>query len=83
MQAGSDVLGVVINILSEKFPRAHVESTTDVFAVGLADSLAFAEIILTVEEQTTMCFNHESLDFDGPITPLKMARAFGAPQKAA
>lgn len=80
---GSDVLGVVINILSEKFPSAEVESTTDILAVGLADSLAFAEIILTVEELTTMSFNHESLDFDGPITPQTMARAFQSPQKAA
>jgi acyl carrier protein len=67
---------LLINIVSAKYPNARVDGSTDFFEVGLTDSLALLEIVLTVENETTMSFNPESLDFEGPITPLKMASAF-------
>ena len=76
MQARADVLGLLINILSAKYPNAGVHSSTDLFDVGLTNSLELLEIILTIENKTTMSFNPESLDFEGPITPLEMASAF-------
>ena len=76
MQAGVDVLGRLIDILSAKYPNTRVDPTTDILAAGLANSLAFTEIILTVEEESMTCFHHELLDFDGPLTPSRLAQAF-------
>ena len=83
MQSTADVLGLLINILSAKYPNACVDSTTEFFDIGLTNSLALLEIVLTVENETMMSFNPESLDFEGSITPSKMASAFQSPQKVA
>ena len=71
------VLGLVIGVLSEKFPSVHFEPGTP--DNGLADSQVILDIILTVEESSGMQFSPESFDFDGPLSPLKLAQAFKVP----
>lgn len=68
------ILAVILDILAAQ--SIAIGPTTDIFASGLTDSQGFLDIILEVEGRTTVKFNPESVDFDGPMTPLKMARAF-------
>jgi hypothetical protein len=67
------VLGLVISVLAEKFPAVRFEADTP--DNGIADSQVILDIILTVEE-SGMVFSPESFDFDGPLSPRKLAQAF-------
>jgi len=71
------VLDLVIGVLSEKFPMVRFEPGTP--DNGLADSQVILEIILTVEDGSGLRFSPEFFDFDGPLSPLKLAQAFKAP----
>ena len=73
-----DALPMIIDLLSKRYPHAQFEGSTNIFDAGLADSLAFSEIILDIEQRTTLSFHHEAVDFDGPMTPEKMAHALRA-----
>lgn len=73
-----NVLPMIIALLSKRYPHAQFDGGTNIFDAGLADSLAFSEIILDIEQHTTLSFHHETLDFDGPMTPAKMAYALRA-----
>jgi hypothetical protein len=73
------VLVVIMAALAEKYPGASLNPGTDIFGNGLADSQMFLDMILDVEGKTGLLFNPDSLDFDGAMTPLKMAMAFKAP----
>jgi acyl carrier protein len=72
------VLPMIIAVLSQRYPHAKFDDSTNIFDAGLADSLAFSEIILDIEAHTTLSFHHEAIDFDGPMTPAKMAHALRA-----
>lgn len=68
-------LAAIMAALSEKFPAESISITTDIFD-GLADSQAFLDIVFSVEKQTGTTFDAELLDFEGAMTPERMAQAF-------
>jgi len=72
----TEVMAVVLAVLTSKYPTIPVTDTSDIFASGLADSQEFLDIILEVEGQTGLVFNPEALDFNGILSPLTLAQAF-------
>ena len=72
----TEVTAVVLAVLANKYPTIQVTGTSPIFDNGLADSQDFVDIILEVEGQTGLVFNAEALDFNGIMTPVRLAQAF-------
>jgi len=72
-------LAAILGLLTKQYPKERIHRNTDIWGTGLADSQAFLDIIFNVEGTTGWHCEFDLLDFDGPMTPLKMARAFKAP----
>ena len=72
----AEVMTMVMRLLTDKYPSAHIDQTADIFSTGLMDSQAFLDFILEVEGLSGMEFNPEALDFNGDMTPITLAQAF-------
>ena len=72
-------LTAIMAALAEKYPTESFSTSTDIFGTGLADSQTFLDILLAVEEQTGTRFDAGMLDFEGEVTPQRMAQAFKVP----
>ena len=72
-------LVVIVAALSEKHPNTAINSETEIFGSGLADSQMFFDIVMEVERKTGLMFNPDALGFEGEMTPSKMATAFKLP----
>ena len=78
-EAVPEVLDLVMGVLAQKYPDVKINPDTPVFDHGLADSQVILDIILQVEDRAGMQFRPEFFDLDGPLSPLKLSRAFKAP----
>lgn len=63
----------MISVLVQRFPEVRFQADTP--DSGLIDSQAILDVLLEVEEQANVVFGG-NFDFGGPITPLKLAKAF-------
>ena len=73
-----NVLDLIMAELASQYPTVKVTRDIDIFNAGLADSQAFFNMILAIEEQAELLCDFDSLTFDDPMTPQRLAQAFKA-----
>ena len=71
-------LDLIMGELARQYHTVAIRADTDIFNAGLADPQAFFNMILIIEDQTRLVCDFESLNFDLPMTPQRLAQAFKA-----
>lgn len=71
-----NLLPVVMQVLTSKYPTVRFDSDTP-FEDGLGgDSQALLDIILEIENASGTEFNAEFFDLNAAVTPMRLAQAF-------
>ena len=62
--------------LQERANGRALSDDSDIFALGLVDSMALLDVVLQVENQTGLTFSPDNIDFEKGVSVQSIAGAF-------